>query len=253
MSIDWFTFFAQIINFLILVAILRWFLYDPIVNAMQQREQRVADQLNKAEQQRTEAETLVQRYEMEQRALDEQRESLLKEARSEAQQQRARWIKESRTEVDQKRAEWFHTLDREREAIFGEFRRQLSQLTFDAARHTLTELADVDLEERIVQDFADRIQRLDEEQREQIQAHLERGEADVILRSVFQLSEAAQDRLTAAVRSSFGYTGTISFETSADLICGMELDVNGFCFGWNASEIVQRLEHDFDERMRQQR
>ena len=96
MSIDWFTFFAQIINFLILVVLLRWFLYEPIVHAMQQREERIADQLDRAKQERSEAETLAERYRSDQRKLDEQREKLLKEARKEAQQQREQWNKESR-------------------------------------------------------------------------------------------------------------------------------------------------------------
>ena len=105
----------------------------------------------------------------------------------------------------------------------------------------------------MVQDFAERIERLDEAQRQEITAHLERGEADVILRSVFPLSQTSRERLSQAVRRGFGEQGKISFQTSTDLICGIELDVDGFCFGWNVSEILQRLEHEFDERMRHHR
>ena len=39
MTIDWFTFVAQIINFLILVALLKYFLYGRLVAAMDQRQQ----------------------------------------------------------------------------------------------------------------------------------------------------------------------------------------------------------------------
>ena len=42
MSIDWFTFTAQIINFLVLVWLLSHFLYKPIVNAMNDRQARIA-------------------------------------------------------------------------------------------------------------------------------------------------------------------------------------------------------------------
>ena len=38
MGPDWFTVIAQIINFLILVALLKRFLYGPIIRAMERRE-----------------------------------------------------------------------------------------------------------------------------------------------------------------------------------------------------------------------
>ena len=44
MKIDWFTVFAQVINFLILVWLLKQFLYKPILNAIEARENKVAGQ-----------------------------------------------------------------------------------------------------------------------------------------------------------------------------------------------------------------
>ncbi len=49
MQIDWLTVIAQIVNFLILVWLLKRFLYQPVINAMDQREQRIAERLQKAE------------------------------------------------------------------------------------------------------------------------------------------------------------------------------------------------------------
>ena len=48
MSIDWFTFTAQILNFLVLVWLLTHFLYQPITKAMQERQQKIADEHQKA-------------------------------------------------------------------------------------------------------------------------------------------------------------------------------------------------------------
>ena len=49
MLINWFTVAAQIVNFLILVALLKRFLYGPIVAAMSAREGRIAAQLTEAQ------------------------------------------------------------------------------------------------------------------------------------------------------------------------------------------------------------
>ena len=56
MLINWFTVAAQIVNFLILVALLKRFLYGPIVRAMAAREERIAAEMAEAPQKRQEAE-----------------------------------------------------------------------------------------------------------------------------------------------------------------------------------------------------
>ncbi len=54
MLINWFVVAAQIINFLILVALLKRFLYGPIVAAMTAREDKIAGRLKEAQQKRRE-------------------------------------------------------------------------------------------------------------------------------------------------------------------------------------------------------
>jgi F-type H+-transporting ATPase subunit b len=55
MKINWFTFIAQIINFLILVWLLRHFLYKPILNAVDEREKKIAGQLKDAKADKADA------------------------------------------------------------------------------------------------------------------------------------------------------------------------------------------------------
>ena len=52
MLIDWFTVGAQAVNFLVLVWLLRRFLYRPILKAIDAREKRIADQLADAAKKR---------------------------------------------------------------------------------------------------------------------------------------------------------------------------------------------------------
>ena len=54
MPIDWFTVVAQAINFLILVWLLKRFLYKPILHAIDEREKGIAAQLAQAEAKKAE-------------------------------------------------------------------------------------------------------------------------------------------------------------------------------------------------------
>jgi F-type H+-transporting ATPase subunit b len=55
MLIDWFTVGAQAINFIILVWLLKRFLYKPILDAVDAREKRVATELADADAKKAEA------------------------------------------------------------------------------------------------------------------------------------------------------------------------------------------------------
>ena len=55
MLINWFTVCAQAINFLILVWLLKRFLYKPILHAIDEREKGIATQLADAEAKKAEA------------------------------------------------------------------------------------------------------------------------------------------------------------------------------------------------------
>ena len=48
MLINWFTVLAQIVNFLILIYLLKRFLFKPILGAMAERERKMVDALNRA-------------------------------------------------------------------------------------------------------------------------------------------------------------------------------------------------------------
>ena len=62
MLINWFTVVAQIVNFLILVFLLKYFLYDRVIRAMDQREQRIQQRLQEAEEKKQEAEQEAEAY-----------------------------------------------------------------------------------------------------------------------------------------------------------------------------------------------
>ena len=83
MKLDWFTVAAQIGNFLLLLWLLKRFLYRPILAAMAARQQRVAAALAEAQAQAVAAETLRRDCLTRQQELAATRETWLAQAREE--------------------------------------------------------------------------------------------------------------------------------------------------------------------------
>src|SRR5450755_2815503 len=100
MLINWFTVGAQALNFLILVGLLKHFLYKPILTAIDAREKRIAGELADAATKKTEAQQERDAFQRKNQEFDQQRAGLLSKATDEANAERARLIDEGRQAAD---------------------------------------------------------------------------------------------------------------------------------------------------------
>jgi len=80
MLIDWFTIGAQALNFLILVWLLKRFLYKPILHAVDAREKRIAGELADADAKKAEAQKERDEFQHKNEEFDQQRAALLTKA-----------------------------------------------------------------------------------------------------------------------------------------------------------------------------
>ena len=92
MLIDWFTVGAQALNFLVLVWVLKHFLYKPILDAIAAREKGIAAKLADADAKTKEAQKQRDDFEGKNKAFDEQRAALLSKATDEAKTEHDRLI-----------------------------------------------------------------------------------------------------------------------------------------------------------------
>src|ERR1700735_4485553 len=100
MLIDWFTVGAQALNFLILVWLLKRFLYKPILNAVDAREKLIATELSEARAKMTEAQKERDDFQHKNEVFDQQRAALFDKATDEAKTERQRLIDEARKAAD---------------------------------------------------------------------------------------------------------------------------------------------------------
>ncbi|MCF8066354.1 MAG: hypothetical protein K9K36_13980, partial [Desulfarculaceae bacterium] len=117
MLIDWFTVAAQVVNFLILVWLLKHFLYDRIIKAIDQREADIAARFEEAEAKQDAAARKESEPDQRRRELEEQSGSLLAEAKEQAEQRRQELVAQAKQEVEGQRDNWREALERVRQAL----------------------------------------------------------------------------------------------------------------------------------------
>jgi len=96
MLIDWFTVGAQALNFLILMWLLKRYLYKPMLRAIDARERRIADELADAKAKKVEAQSECDEFRRKNADFDQQRAELLSLATEDAKVERQRLLDAAR-------------------------------------------------------------------------------------------------------------------------------------------------------------
>lgn len=242
MLIDWFTVIAQIINFLILLALLKHFLYGPITAAMDAREQRIVSRLREANQQQARAEEEAAVYHRKQQELEQQRASLLHEAEEAARQRHQELVAEARTDADRLRSRWRAALQQSKATFLRDLQQRSGEQVVAIARRVLADLADADMEQQIVTVFLRRVRNLDEKTRQTLQQALEDSQQAAHLRSAFALTPDQRQQIEATLREYLGKDVTLSFATTPELLAGVALRVGGHAVAWNVQSYLETLE-----------
>jgi F-type H+-transporting ATPase subunit b len=245
--IDWFTVAAQIINFLVLVYLLKRFLYKPVVKAMDEREQRIAGRLKEAAKKEDEARHELERYEEKTREIDGHRQSLLNQMKEEVEAHRKALIDQTREQVEGIRANWHEALEREKDAFLQDLRERTGRHTYAIARQALKDLADIDVENQIIRVFIERLRSLDEEKKSAFRKSVGESRQGVRVISTFAISQDTSRQITHVLESYVPEPVKLQFETSPDVICGIELNVRGRKIAWSLRDYLEGLETDLAE------
>jgi len=245
MRIDWFVLFAQIINFLVLVFLLKHFLYSRILGAMDTREARITAQFDEAGRLKEEALQSAQAYQEKNRDLAERSEELLNQAIRAAQNEKNQLMDEARQEVEAVRQRWHDTLSREKKTFLEDLRRRSGTYIYDTIRHVLSDMADEDLESRMVRVFVGLIRGMDQEKQDLLKEAFQPGGVVIMVRSTFALSPEQRGMIEEALRPYLALKASVRYETAEAIGAGIEMMVHGYKLSWSIEDYLASLEEKF--------
>jgi len=246
MLIDWFTVGAQALNFLILVWVLKRFLYKPILHAIDEREKRIAAELADADAKKAEAHQERDEFAHKIEEFGRQRAMLLTDATNEVKAERQRLLDAARKESESLRVTLTEAIENERESLSRNIMTRARQEVFAIARKTLADLAGASLEERMAAVFIRRLYEMSDEQRATLTTFLRRSSGPALIRSAFDLPAPQQEAIHQAMREITSVDTPLQFETRRDLLCGIELVANGQKVAWSIMEYLTSLETGVD-------
>jgi F-type H+-transporting ATPase subunit b len=246
MLIDWFTVGAQALNFLVLVWLLKRFLYRPILHAIDTREKRIAAELSDAGTRQAAARRESDEFRQKNEDFDRQRAGLLSQATAEVEVERQRLLAAARQAADDAGAMRREGLRRDARALDLAIRRRTQTEVFAIVRKTLIDLASASLEERLVDVFIRRLRALDGDAKATLDKALAASAAPAVVRSVLELPAEQRAALQDAVDETFTDGIHLQFVTAPELVSGIELSANGQKVAWSIEDYLVSLEASLD-------
>jgi F-type H+-transporting ATPase subunit b len=240
MQFDLFTFIATIVNFLIIVALLRIFLYKRIVNAIDSREETIRQRWQTAEEEKEQAEQRAEEYRRKQQTLEEERDDLIDQAEQEAQERKQELTEQARDEVQRQKNEWLRGLEEEKERFLADFRKQAGLELVDILEEILRDLADERLTDKLVDHFADLLEKMDAEEKRRVASAIESADGRVRARCSHELSSEAVSRLNQAV-DAISEGSRLDVERAPELIAGVELVTPERRVGWSLRDYLEEV------------
>jgi F-type H+-transporting ATPase subunit b len=251
MLIDWFTVVAQIVNFLVLVWLLKHFLYKPILDALDAREKKIAKELADADLKKTEAGKERDEFQRKNEEFELQRTALMDKAKEEVKTERQRLFDDARNAADVLSAKRQESLINDAHNLNQALSQRTRQEVFSIARKTLADLADTNLEERMVGIFTRRLREMDAPAKAILGEALKKTSEPALVRSAFDLPAAQRTALQNALNETFSVAIAIRFETAPDLVSGIELSTNGQKVAWSIADYLASLGKGVDELLKE--
>lgn len=242
MLIDWFTVAAQLVNFLILVWLLKHFLYRPILNAVEQREAAIKSQLETAALQMSEAEVLKAHLTQEKAHFEDERETLINQALDEAEAAKNQLAETAKREYEAQKAKQ-QALLLEEEAFFRKnMGRQTQAEVFNITRKAVSDLASEQLEAQMTDTLIQKLKALPSEEERLKLKSIFKSESVVEIHSTQPIDLERQRQLSEVLEAIAEKPLALEFKLKQELICGLEIVTEGHKMPWHVDDYLKQLQ-----------
>ncbi len=235
MDIDLTTLILEIVNFLVLVWLLKRFLYQPVLNVVSQRQQSIQARLDEAESARSEAEKIRRDYETRVAAIESEHRETLRQLDEELQAKRSAALKDIRMAANLEE-EKLRTARQNKDVQWRRDTEQQSlQLATRFVSRILRVVADDYLHQRLT-DFAIKsLEQLPDTEVEALRQTLEPDQA-VTVNCAFPLGDSQQQALKTWCKNRLGVSGVFNCAPDSRLIAGIRLAIGSWSLGFNLAD-----------------
>ena len=237
MELDWTTFSLEVINFLILVWLLKRFLYQPVLNVIEQRRQKIKADMVQAAAGQEEAKALKSQYEARLVDWEQEKRSAFDALEQQLAQERGNKLQQLDDELEQQRLK-HQARDKQQQTLWrSQAEAKALQLGSTFAARLLQGLTGPELDMRLQQLFIEQLAVLPENALRQLRESWQDGSSNFEVLSATPLDAAQQQAIRQALELKLGPSdGRWQFTQDERLIAGLRVSIGGWTMHANLQD-----------------
>ncbi len=246
MNINWSTVFFQIINFWIIVWILKKYLFKPVLSSMDKREKIIQAKLKEAEVSKKNAEKEKQNLLNKIASLEQSKASILAEAYKKADMEYAVLLKSFNAEMNGKRKAFEEQVILEREFLRNSIKDLAGQTILLTLSDALQNLANTDIEKSVLENFILKLKSKNVEKLSELKKYYQKNKKLSIYTS-FDLDVKTKQLISHNIAESIGIKSIkIDFEKHQDIICGIEVVCPPLLISYGVNTYISEFKKNLD-------
>jgi F-type H+-transporting ATPase subunit b len=223
MSFSWSTFALQAVNFLVLVWLLKRFLFKPVDAIVARRKAEIGRAQAEAEAARQRAEQARKEFDQRRTEIEAQRQSNIEQTRAELADERSKMIEAAHAEIEKLKSVMLKQLDEERDNAAREISDRAVQIAVQLADRLLRQFAAPRLDDLFLDRLLNHLDHLTAAERAVLLDQSEPDRGSLLVTTASPLDSDTESKWRGALTSRLGASPHMTFAVDKDLIAGTEL------------------------------
>jgi F-type H+-transporting ATPase subunit b len=236
LELNWSTFALEIINFLVLVWILKRFFYQPVLQVIARRRAGIEKTMNDARKLRDEAQALRRQYEERLAEWDRERRAAREQLTGEIEAERTQRLQALQGALEQERERAAVVEQRRLDHLHREMERTALAQGGQFAARLLSLAGGPVLQEKLLELLFQQLDRLPEAQREALRGSAARAAGKCLVTSATALEAATRARLEQALATALGVQGPIQYQEDPELVAGVRISLGAWVLQANVKD-----------------
>jgi len=234
LQLSWSTFLLEIINFLVLVWILKRFFFRPVQAMIERRRAAIEQRIAEAKAQQTEAEGLRQQFQDRLTQWEQERQQAREQLRRELDSERAQGQAALTEQMAQAKEKVRVAEERRQADLENRLEETALQQGARFASQLLLAAAGPETEARLVEMVLDELARLPDERIENLRNH--HGAASVEVASAYPLSQNQRERLQQTLAQRLAPETPVTFIQQPELLAGLRITLGAWVLDANLQD-----------------
>lgn len=246
MNLNWSTVFFQIINFLVIVWILKRYLFTPVLSAMERREKAIQSRLKEAEESRVAALKEKKALGIKIADLEKSKNSVISEVLKKSEKEQEILIKSLNEELQAKKIAFDKRLVDEREALRSSIKDIAGEVIVNTVSSALTDLANEKIQAVILDNFIEKLSKGELQKSELLKDFYNKSKR-VVVNTSFSIGHTEETKIKKALSVLIGKTvSDVDFKIDKSILCGIEVICDSLLISFGMDTYIKELRVNLD-------